>query len=141
MNSGFGVVDPAIDANGGTYSSQGEATTASFLARALYNYAGKYYLNASFRDDGSSQIPAQNRHQQFWALGGAWEISKENFMANQKIFNYLKLKGSIGVLGNQTTNQDNVTPVNFNYPFYPNLIAGNVATFGYLCYKCCSECL
>ena len=90
----------------------------------------KYYLNASFRDDASSQIPSKNRHQQFWALGGAWEISKENFMANQKIFNYLKLKGSVGVLGNQTTNQDNVTPVNFNYPYYPGLVSGATAVFG-----------
>jgi TonB-linked SusC/RagA family outer membrane protein len=130
MNSGFGVVDPTINANGGTYSSQGEATTVSYLARALYNYAGKYYLNASFRDDGSSQIPPQNRHQQFWALGGAWEVSKENFMANQKIFNYLKIKGSVGMLGNQTTNQENVTPADFNYPFYPTLVTGAVAVFG-----------
>src|SRR6266542_3372331 len=129
VNSGFGVVDPTIDP-GGTYSSQGEATTVSYLARLLYNYAGKYYLNASFRDDGSSQIPAQNRHQQFWALGGAWEVSKESFMASQKIFNYLKIKGSVGVLGNQTTNQENVTPVNFNYPFYPTLVTGTAAVFG-----------
>jgi len=129
MNSGFGVIDPTID-NDGTYSAQGEATTVSYLARALYNYAGKYYLNASFRDDGSSQIPPQNRHQQFWALGGAWEVSKENFMANQKIFNYLKIKGSVGMLGNQTTNQENVTPADFNYPFYPTLVTGAVAVFG-----------
>lgn len=129
VNSGFGVVDPTIDFNG-TYSSQGEATTVSYLARVLYNYAGKYYINASFRDDGSSQIPSKNRFQQFWAVGAAWEISKEDFMSNQKIFNYLKLKGSYGVLGNQTTNQNNVTPVNFNYPYYPNLVTGTAAVFG-----------
>ena len=132
VNTGFGVVDPTIDTdpNGsGTYSSQGEATTVSYLGRLLYNYAGKYYLNASFRDDASSQIPAKNRHQQFWAVGGAWEVSKENFMANQKIFNYLKLKGSIGVLGDQTTGQAGA-PVNFNYPFYPNLLTGIAAVFG-----------
>jgi len=131
INSGFGVVDPTIKTDGsGTYSSQGEATTASFLGRVLYNYKGKYFLNGSFRDDGSSQIPQKNRHQQFWALGGAWEITKEDFMRGQNIVDFLKLKGSIGVLGNQTTNQDNVTPVNFNYPYYPNLTAGTVAVFG-----------
>ena len=129
QNSGFGVIDPTIDP-AGTYSSQGEATTVSYLGRLLYNYGGKYYLNASFRDDASSQIPSKNRHQQFWALGGAWEISKENFMKDQKIFDYIKLKGSIGVLGNQTTNQENVTPVNFNYPFYPSLVTGATAVFG-----------
>jgi|GEM_PF-10973 len=129
-NSGFGVVDPTINGTGGTYSSQGEATTASYLGRLLYNYQGKYFLNASIRDDASSQIPPKNRHQQFWALGGAWEMSKEDFMKNQNVLDFLKIKGSIGVLGNQTTNQDNVTPVNFNYPFYPVLQTGQVAVFG-----------
>lgn len=83
-------------------SDQTEYTTVSALARVLYNFQGKYFLNASFRNDASSQIPAKNRNQQFWALGGAWDISKENFMTSQKIFNYLKVKGSIGVLGNQS---------------------------------------
>ena len=57
-----------------------------------------------FRDDAHRRFPERDRHQQSWALGGAWEISKENFMENQKIFDFIKLKGSIGVLGNQTTN-------------------------------------
>lgn len=83
-------------------SSQTEYTTVSALARILYNYQGKYFLNASYRNDASSQIPVKNRNQQFWALGAAWDVSKENFMASQKIFNYLKIKGSIGVLGNQS---------------------------------------
>ncbi len=52
-------------------------------------------------DDASSQIPTVNRHQNFWAVGAAWELSKENFMANVHAINFLKLKASIGVLGNQ----------------------------------------
>lgn len=121
----WGVIDPT-----NTVSSQGEAATVSELARVLYNYKGKYYFNASFRDDASSQIPSQNRHQQFWAIGAAWELTKEDFMKNIKAIDFLKLKGSVGVLGNQTTNQDNVTPVNFNYPYYPNLQTGTNAIFG-----------
>lgn len=109
-------------------SSQNEYTLVSYLGRILYNYKGKYYLNASIRDDASSQIPTKNRHQQFWAAGAAWEISKENFMAGQKIFDFLKLKGSIGVLGNQTASYLDGTPI--NYPFYPRLNTGIVAVFG-----------
>ena len=59
-------------------SAQNEYSTVSFLARALYNYKEKYYLTASFRDDGSSQIPTKNRYQQFWAVGGAWELTRED---------------------------------------------------------------
>jgi TonB-linked SusC/RagA family outer membrane protein len=110
-------------------SSQSEATTASALARVLYNYKNKYYLNGTFRDDASSRLP-NHLHQQFWAVGAAWEITKENFMSNQKIFDFVKLKGSTGVLGNQTASFLDGTPI--NYPTYPNLQTGSSssAVFG-----------
>jgi TonB-linked SusC/RagA family outer membrane protein len=109
-------------------SSQTEYSTVSFLARALYNYKEKYFLNASFRDDGSSQIPSKNRYQQFWAVGAAWEITRESFMDQQKFFNYLKLKGSIGVLGNQSASYLDGTPI--PYVEYPTLNTGIAAVFG-----------
>ncbi len=120
-----GFADPT---NSFATSSQYENATVSGLARALYNYKSKYFLNASFRDDGSSQIPTKNRYQQFWAVGAAWDISKEEFMRNQNIFDLLKLKGSVGVLGNQTASYLDGTPI--PYPFYPNLNTGVNAVFG-----------
>ena len=108
--------------------SQYERTTVSGLARVLYNYQNKYYLNASFRNDASSQIPEKNRNQKFWAVGAAWELTKENFMANQKIFDYLKVKGSVGLLGNQSSTDDAGTPL--PYPSYPTLTTGTAAVFG-----------
>lgn len=113
-------------------SDQRERTTASALIRGLYNYKGKYYLNASFRRDGSSQISPDNRWQNFWAVGGAWEISKEKFMTKQTIFDFVKLRGSIGVLGNQNT-------YGYDYPFYPGLVGGNAAVFGNLVYNAYSQ--
>ncbi|MEO5682820.1 MAG: TonB-dependent receptor [Chitinophagaceae bacterium] len=109
-------------------SGQSEYSTASVLGRVLYNYKGKYYLNASLRDDATSQIPTKNRHQQFWALGAAWDISKESFMQSVTQIDFLKLKGSIGVLGNQSASYLDGTPI--NYPFYPNLNTGVSAVFG-----------
>lgn len=113
-------------------SDQRERTTASALVRALYNYQGKYFLNASFRRDGSSQISPANRWQNFWAVGGAWEISREKFFQGQNIFDYMKLKASMGVLGNQNT-------YGYDYPFYPGLVAGNAAVFGNLVYNAFSQ--
>jgi len=109
-------------------SGQTEYSTASILGRLLYNYKGKYYLNASLRDDASSQIPTQNRHQKFWALGAAWDITKESFMQSVPMIDYLKLKGSIGVLGNQSA----VDPSgnSLPYPFYPRLRTGLGIPFG-----------
>lgn len=124
VSNGFGaVVDPT-----NTNSFQGEYSTVSLLGRILYNYKGKYYLNASIRDDASSQLPPNNRLQAFWAVGAAWELSKEDFMQSQKIFDFVKLKGSYGVLGNQST--PNVNDRNNYYPYYPNLLTGTNAVFG-----------
>jgi TonB-linked SusC/RagA family outer membrane protein len=120
-----GFQDPASTSSN---SSQSEYSTVSILGRALYNYKNKYFLNASFRDDASSRLPEINRHQQFWAVGGAWELSKEDFMQNSKHIDYLKVKGSVGVLGNQTASRLDGTPL--NYPFYPNLNTGSNAVFG-----------
>ena len=104
------------------YSSQYENGTVSYLARALYNYDGKYILNASFRRDGSSAFSGDNRFQNFWSFGAAWDVTKEDFMKDQKIFDSLKLKGSYGELGNQYTS--------IQYPSYPSYTTGSSAVFG-----------
>ena len=105
-------------------SAQWENSIAGLLFRGLYNYKNKYYLNASFRRDGSSQISPEERWQNYYSIGGAWEVTREDFMANQKIFDFLKIKGSYGVLGSQNVPGDNP------YPYYPGLIQGNTAVFG-----------
>lgn len=117
-------------------SDQNEYATVSSLARILYNYKGKYFLNASLRDDASSQIPTTNRHQQFWAMGAAWDVTKEQFMQNISVINFLKVKGSIGVLGNQSASYLDGTPI--NYPFYPRLNTGSSAVFGTNAYAAAS---
>jgi TonB-linked SusC/RagA family outer membrane protein len=118
-------------------SSQNEYSTVSSLARILYNYKGKYFLNASLRDDASSQIPTKNQHQKFWALGGAWDLSKESFIQSISQIDFLKLKASVGVLGNQSASFLDGTPI--NYPFYPELNTGVVAVFGTNTYAAASQ--
>jgi TonB-linked SusC/RagA family outer membrane protein len=105
-------------------SSQWDRSTVSTLFRALYNFQGKYLLNASFRRDGSSEISPNNRYDNFWAVGGAWLVTKENFMGSQNIFDNLKVKASIGKLGNQYNA--------VHYPYYPNYVPGATAVFGEL---------
>lgn len=103
-------------------SDQYEKGTVSYLARVLYNYSGKYILNASFRRDGSSAFINKNRFQNFYSVGAAWDVSKEDFMQNQKVFNTLKIKGSYGELGNEYNA--------IQYPSYPYYTTGSVAIFG-----------
>lgn len=119
LNTGFGDVKSIIPTN------QYEYATVSGLARVLYSYKNKYFLNASFRRDGSSQINRDydKKFQSFWALGAAWEITREDFMANQTLFNFLKLKASTGLLGNFTAQGK-------NYPAYPTISSSASAVFG-----------
>jgi TonB-linked SusC/RagA family outer membrane protein len=103
-----------------TYSYNYEPNwTAGFFGRALYNYQQKYYLNASIRRDGSSSFLPQNQWATYWTVGAAWELTKENFMADQKMFDFLKLKGSAGTLGDQGV------PTGVYYPAYPGVVANS----------------
>ncbi len=73
----------------------------SYFGRMLYSFANKYMLNASIRRDGSAYLSPGNRFDNFWSVGAAWEVTKEDFMKDLSFVNYLKLKGSYGDLGNQ----------------------------------------
>ena len=72
----------------------------SFLSRANYDYADKYYLSLSYRTDGSSRFNKDYRWGQFWSVGANWRISQEGFMSNISWVNNLSLKASYGVQGN-----------------------------------------
>jgi len=76
----------------------------SFLSRVSYNFQGKYLLNASFRRDGSSKFPIQNRWGNFPSVGLGWMVSNENFMKNVRSINMLKVRGSWGRVGNDRIN-------------------------------------
>jgi TonB-linked SusC/RagA family outer membrane protein len=121
-------------------SNQYENATVSYLGRLLYNYAEKYFLTLSYRSDGSSQITGAHRYQPFWAVGGGWDLSKERFMQSQKIFDYLKIRGSVGQLGNQSTYDPN-TGLSNPYILFPVLQSGSsaaVTPFGNSLYSAAS---
>ena len=72
----------------------------SFFAHADYDYAGRYFIDGTFRYDASSRFGTNNRWAPFWALGGMWKISKEEFMKNVGWVDDLSLKLSYGTQGN-----------------------------------------
>ncbi|MCV2484079.1 TonB-dependent receptor [Flavobacterium sp. SH_e] len=76
--------------------------TESYFSRLGYDYMDKYILSASFRRDGSSKFSKENRWGNFWSFGGAWVISKENFLNNSSWINDLKLRASLGQVGNDS---------------------------------------
>lgn len=88
------IVNPSADSYTTTYNTEG------YLGRVQYNYDNKYFFSASFRRDASSRFHPDNRWGNFWSVGGAWLINKENFMQSAEWVDLLKLKASYGVQGN-----------------------------------------
>lgn len=114
------IDDTSTATNGG---SQSDRFTMSYLFRALYNFKNRYLFNASFRRDGSSVFyKTGNTWDNFYSFGAGWVLSEEKFMQQQNVINFLKLKGSWGVLGSQNTGS--------SYPAYATIVSSGSAVFG-----------
>ena len=72
----------------------------SFYGRASYSFNSRYMLQATIRRDGSSVFADGHRWGTFPSVSAAWNITEEPFMANQKVFDNLKLRLGYGVSGN-----------------------------------------
>lgn len=75
-------------------------TTESYLSRLRYNYDQRYFIEGSYRRDGSSRFAKDHRWGNFWSLGGSWVISNEQFMKQAAWVDFLKLRASYGEVGN-----------------------------------------
>ena len=92
---------PNTTTNPRTVTDRGDlATYASYFGRLNYSFMNRYMVTASLRADGSSKFIGDERWGYFPSIGAGWVISDENFMANQNTFDYLKLRGSWGKVGN-----------------------------------------
>ncbi len=104
MNTGMAVDGNLTMGNFLTNSyfsgSDDEYKTESYLARARYNYDERYFVEGSFRRDGSSRFHPDNRWGNFFSLGASWNIKREAFMEDINWINNLKLRASYGEVGN-----------------------------------------
>ncbi|TBW27107.1 TonB-dependent receptor [Gramella sp. KN1008] len=72
----------------------------SYFARLQYNYKEKYLLSGVIRRDGSSNFGPENKFGYFPSVSAGWVISEEDFYGNGGAVNFLKLRSSYGILGN-----------------------------------------
>lgn len=72
----------------------------SFYGRASYSYGGRYMLQATLRRDGSSVFGRNHQWGYFPSISAAWNITEEEFMKQQHVFDNLKLRMGYGVSGN-----------------------------------------
>lgn len=86
--------------NIGSYNVNNKEVSDAYFLRTGFDWEGKYLLNASIRRDGSSKLNADNRYSWFPSISGGWDIARENFLANNRFINQLKLRSSYGISGN-----------------------------------------
>ena len=72
--------------------------------RINYDYRSKYLFEVNGRYDGSSKYASDNRWAFFPSASAGWRISEEGFFKPlRKVVDNLKIRASIGALGNQIT--------------------------------------
>lgn len=115
-NDGFGLTvhdfyDDVLKWNQLTYASTIDGMPAvesgtketvrniSFYGRASYSFNSRYMLQATVRRDGSS-VFGKNKWGTFPSVSLAWNITEEEFMKNQNLFDNLKFRIGHGVSGN-----------------------------------------
>jgi len=105
-------------------SSRLEYNNEGYFARVMYDYSNKYFLSASFRRDASSRFHSKHRWGNFWSVGGAWIITREDFMAGtHEWLDNLKFKASIGSQGN-----DNIGDFRYTNTYTIENANGKVST-------------
>lgn len=100
------------------YATQG----TSF--RTTYNYDEKYLFEVNAAYNGSENFAKGRKYGLFPAVALGWVVSNEDFMKKNSPINYLKLRGSFGVVGN-----DQLPGSRFGYlQFFT--VNGNTYNFG-----------
>ena len=94
-----------------------ESVFNSYFFTGSYNYAEKYYVDLSFRRDGSSKFAPDSRWASFWSMGAMWNMKKENFLADVDWLNELELSASYGTTGNSSIS---------DYMFYGLIGSGSI---------------
>ncbi|WP_299152983.1 TonB-dependent receptor [uncultured Christiangramia sp.] len=72
----------------------------SYFTRVQYDYQGKYLFSGLIRRDGSTAFGPENKFGWFPSASVGWVISDEDFINDNGALNFLKLRGSYGIIGN-----------------------------------------
>ncbi|ANI90624.1 hypothetical protein A9P82_04790 [Arachidicoccus ginsenosidimutans] len=86
-------------------TSIGKSHSVGFLGSINYTYDQRFLLDATYRLDGSSVFGSNKQFKPFASGGLGWVISREPFMKRMKWIDLLKIRGNIGVTGNENLGQ------------------------------------
>ena len=77
-----------------------DQNTRSYAATIAADYQARYIIDALYRRDGNSLLPADSRWQSNMRLSAAWSVAEEPWWRFAENFPLLKLRYSIGTAGN-----------------------------------------
>lgn len=105
--------------------SAGHNAYRSVFGRIMYSWADRYMLQANIRSDGSSRFAKGHRWGTFPSISAGWVISEESWF-NKSVIDYLKIRGSIGQLGNERIGSEfpYQAKLTFGTGFIPNAFTG-----------------
>ena len=118
--------NPETSAN---YGGGNEWSLRSFFGRINYIFDDKYLFEFNVRRDGSSRFGSNNPWATFPSFSAGWVLSREDFLKDSKVFDFLKIRASWGQLGNQNPTSTNPREIN-NYPFAANISFTPAYNFG-----------
>jgi TonB-dependent starch-binding outer membrane protein SusC len=98
-NNSYTLISQAASQTAAQSWTQNRLT--SFFSRVNYNYASKYYLEATLRGDGSSKFAPGHQWGYFPSIGASWNARSESFLENATALSDLRFRVSYGITGNQ----------------------------------------
>ncbi len=106
--------NPQFDLATGVQTTSGGAYWESqlgFFGRLNYDFKDKYLLEANLRYDGTSKFPTDLQWRYFPSFSAGWRVNEESWMKWSKSYlSALKLRGSWGVIGDQTVSNSLYVP-------------------------------
>lgn len=83
-----------------------------YIIAADYSYAGKYLIGLTGTYSGSSKLPKGDKFRFYPAISAGWVISEEDFLRDSRAVDYIKIRGSYGITG-----QDNMLSYDMDIQF------------------------
>ncbi|HEY0274222.1 MAG TPA: SusC/RagA family TonB-linked outer membrane protein [Chitinophaga sp.] len=91
------------------FSRPGALTTTSrsvgFLGSVNYVFDNRFMVDATYRLDGASVFGSNKLFKPFASGGIGWNLHRERFLSNVRWIDLLKIRGDIGITGNENLGQ------------------------------------
>lgn len=82
------------------------AAYIGFVGRLTYDYKSRYMAEFNIGYNGSENFAPDKRFGTFPAVSLGYIMSEEKFMKNQNVFDFLKFRASVGLVGNDNMNNN-----------------------------------